>query len=85
MYNEVKIAELTPYEIFKMLPHKLHVLDERTRNRYMTDSDLYWDYKNSDYIDGIIILDIPQMIKYVDDNERTEDEPVNDGSGKEGN
>lgn len=84
MYNEVKIAKLTTYEIFKMLPYKLRVLDERTRNRYMTDSDLYWDYKNSDYIDGIIILDFPQMIKYVDDIERMEEETVDEGSGKDG-
>lgn len=84
MYNELKIAELTPYEIFKMLPYQLHVLDERTRNRYMTDSDLYWDYKNSDYADGIIILDLPQMVKYVDDIERTETVTDDEDSGKEG-
>lgn len=80
MYNEVRISDLTPYKIFKMLPYKLHVLDERTRRRYMADSDLYWDYKNSDYLDGIVILDIPHMVKYSDDLEMPEAELVEEDS-----
>lgn len=76
MYDSVTIAKLTPYEIFKMLPYKLRALDERTRRRYMTDSDFYWDYKSGDYIDGIVILDLPKMTEFVDDLERTEEKSV---------
>ena len=61
------IEELSPKEVFNLLPYSLFVLDERTRKRYMTDSDLYWDYKEGSFIDGIVILDVPEMTKYFDD------------------
>lgn len=61
------IEELSPKEVFNLLPYSLFVLDERTRKRYMTDSDLYWDYKEGSFIDGIVILDVPEMTKYFDE------------------
>lgn len=65
VYN-VKVSDLTPEEIFELLPFKLAELGEKTSKRYMTDSDFYWDYKNSDYIDGIVILDAPDMTMFAD-------------------
>lgn len=68
LYNG-KIEDLTTHEIYEMLPYKLSVLDEKTRRRYLTDSDLYWSYKNSNYVDGIVILDVPDMTKFIDELE----------------
>ena len=75
------IEELSAEEIRELLPYSLSVLDERTRNRYMTDSDLYWDYKHSNYVDGIVILDIPEMTKYIEELNTEKDESTITGKG----
>lgn len=68
-----KIEDLTPLEVYAMLPYKLSFLDEKTRKRYMTDSDLYWSYKNSNYVDGIVILDVPKMTKFTDELDKSKE------------
>lgn len=75
------IEELTPKEILEILPYSLSVLDERTRRRYMTDSDMYWDYKQSNYVDGIVILDLPEMTKYLDEKISEKETPKLMGNG----
>ena len=70
MYSEIEIGDLNPLEIYNLLPYKLRMLDEKTQKRYMTDSDFYWDYKNSDRVDGVVVLDVPKMTKYVGEEER---------------
>ena len=52
---------LTPKEVRDLLAYSLYVFDERTRSRFMPDSDVYWDPHNDPDSDGILILDIPDM------------------------
>lgn len=78
---KMDIEELSPKEILELLPYSLSVLDERTRNRYMTDSDLYWDYKQSNHVDGIVILDLPEMTKYVEKIFSEKENPQLTGKG----
>ena len=80
MYKH-SVEELSPEEILAVLPYSLSVLDEKTRKRYMTDSDLYWDYKQSNYVDGIVILDIPEMTKYTDEINSEKDNSQISGKG----
>ena len=64
-----KISDLSVHEINSILPYKLSILDEKTKRMYLTDTDFYWDYKDKDYTDGVLILDVPNMTKYVDELE----------------
>lgn len=51
--------EMTAEEIYKLLPYNLYLLDERTRNKFLTDNDGIWNQKDR-YGDSCeIILDIP--------------------------
>ena len=82
LYNG-KIEDLTTLEIHAMLPYKLSVLDEKTRRRYLADTDLYWSYKNSNYVDGIVILDVPKMTKFTDEIDTIKADPIDvEGEGK---
>lgn len=58
--------ELSPMDVYELLPYKLSILDEKTRNRYMMDSDLYWGCNKGDLKDGVLVLDVPDMTKYAD-------------------
>jgi predicted metal-dependent peptidase len=77
-----EVGELSPKEILELLPYSLSVLDERTRKRYMTDSDFYWDYKQSNFVDGIVILDAPEMSKYLGENSSENQAITGAGNGK---
>ncbi len=55
------IEKMTPDEIFSAFPYKLSALDEKTRNRHMADSDLWWDHKDDSGEGGVVILDTPYM------------------------
>ncbi len=68
-----KIDELVADEIYKLFPFKLRMLDERTRNRYMADTDFWWDYKEDAGEDGIIILDLPNITMWANQPEIEED------------
>ena len=78
-----KLDDLSPREIYALLPYKLSLLGEKERKRYMTDTDYYWDYKNSEYVDGIVILDAPKLTKYVDELESQVQEKSEIGSGSD--
>lgn len=55
-------AEMTPEEIFSSLPYSLYVFDERTRSKFLMDSDLWWNEKNDNGIFGEIVLDSPELV-----------------------
>lgn len=63
-----KLDNLTAAEIFDLFPFKLYMLDDRTRSRYMADTDLYWDFKyiDGDGEDGVLILDSVNSTGYTD-------------------
>lgn len=52
--------DYTPEEILANSFFRISMLDDRTHNRYMQDSDCWWDRKDDNGEDGIIILDIPK-------------------------
>ena len=54
------VAELTPEEIFSLLPYSLYILDERARSRFLPDSDVYWDQVET-IQNGVLILNIPEL------------------------
>lgn len=62
--SRYKIEDLSMLEIFNLFPFKLYMLDEKTRNRYMADTDYWWDIKEDAGEEGVIILDIPKMTVY---------------------
>ena len=53
-------------EIYELFPFKLQMLDERTRKRYMTDSDYWWNFKEDTGDGGIVILDLPDISMWSD-------------------
>lgn len=70
VYEDIDL--LTVEEIYEMFPFKLSQLDEAAKNRYMADSDYWWDHKDDEGESGIIILDIPKMTKHSDEPEQGE-------------
>lgn len=64
-------AEMTPEEIYENLPYSLYVFDERTRSKFLMDSDLWWNERADNGNFGEIILDLPEldgMIREKEDN-----------------
>lgn len=54
-------AEMTPEEIYEDLPYSLYIFDERTRSKFLMDSDLWWNEKEDVGNFGEIILDLPEL------------------------
>ena len=54
-------AEMTPEEIYEDLPYSLYVFEERTRSKFLIDSDAWWNEKADDGSRGEIILDLPEL------------------------
>lgn len=63
--------DYSPEVILANMMYRVSYFDERTRNRYMEDSDSWWNQKDDLGQNGILILDIPK-----------EDPIVRDGTGK---
>lgn len=61
-----EIENLSIEEIYELFPFKLQMLDERTRKRYMTDSDYWWNFKEDTGDGGIVILDLPDISMWSD-------------------
>lgn len=76
-----KLDGMSVDEIYELFPFKLKMLDERTRNRYMADSDFWWDYKEDEGDEGIIILDLPSITMWSEKPD-IENEKKNLGQGK---
>lgn len=53
--------EMTPEEIFASLPYSLYVFDERTRSKFLMDSDLWWNEKDDTGSFGEIVIDLPEL------------------------
>lgn len=56
---DVDVAELTPEEIYSLIPFSLYALDERVRNKFLPDSDAYWDQTET-MQNGVLILNTPE-------------------------
>ena len=54
-----EVADMTPQAIYEMLPYSLYLFDERTRSRYLSDSEIWWDQKDDVGLSGELILDLP--------------------------
>lgn len=80
--SRYKIEDLSMLEIFDLFPFKLYMLDEKTRNRYMADTDFWWDFKEDYGEEGVIILDIPKMTTY-SENQGDGKTSENQGNSKE--
>ena len=53
------VADMTPQAIYEMLPYSLYLFDERTRSRYLSDSEIWWDEKDDIGVSCELILDLP--------------------------
>ena len=53
--------EMTSEEIFISLPYSLYVFDERTRSKFLIDSDLWWNEKDDIGNFGEIVIDLPEL------------------------
>lgn len=54
-------AEMTPEEIYEHLPYSLYIFDERTRSKFLMDSDEWWDEREENGNIGEVILDLPEL------------------------
>ena len=81
-FEERVPSEMTPEEISNLIPYSLYAFDEKTRSRFLVDSDVWWDQKDDSGSSGEIIIDIPKLdnltrekigvaegISYADDTE----------------
>ncbi len=59
--RNTNVSEMTSGEIYKLLPYSLYSLDERTRSRFLADSELWWDRKTDSGESGEVILDPPEI------------------------
>lgn len=80
-HSRYKIEEMSMLEIFDLFPFKLYMLDERTRSRYMADTDYWWDYKEDVGDDGVVILDVPKLTAY-SEKQAVKKESEKQGKGK---
>ena len=81
------LDKLSVNDIFQCFPFRLRMLDEKTRNRYMADSDFWWDYKDDNGSEGITIIDLPKMTTWAvkpeeekEDAHREVNDETEDGS-----
>jgi len=51
----------TPEEILEQLPYSLYSFDQRTRSRFLIDTDLWWNDCDDVGASGEIILDLPEL------------------------
>lgn len=73
------LSEASPEEILSFFPFSLYLLDERSRSRFLPDSDEYWG-QSGRFIDGILILDVPDSEDCLREQAQ-EDETFSGGSG----
>jgi len=57
-------------EIYDEIPFNLYMFDDRERSRFLPDNDSYWDKKDDNGRNGIVILDLPEMESLVRDKEK---------------
>ena len=50
--------KMSPEEVFNRLPYNIGIFDERIRNKYIADSDIYWSGECVAEISGEVIVDI---------------------------
>jgi predicted metal-dependent peptidase len=51
----------TPEEISELMPYSLYLFNEPTRNKFLIDTDDFWDKKDDNGKLGEIILDLPEI------------------------
>lgn len=73
-------AEMTPEEIYEDLPYSLYVFDERTRSKFLIDSDIRWNDKADNGSLGEIIIDLPELDGMLRENK----EKTGGSSGEKG-
>lgn len=76
-------AEMTPEEIFDDLPYSLCVFDDNIRDKFLLDSDLWWNQKDDTGESGEIIIDLPELDGML--REKKDDEGGCTGEDDEGN
>lgn len=54
-------AAMTPAQIYDEIPYSLRSFDERTRSRFLPDTDTWWDQKDDNGYGGEIIIDLPDL------------------------
>ena len=59
--ENVNPANMSAEEIFEILPYNLYMFDDRIRNKFLMDNDLWWSQKEDLGNSGELILDIPEM------------------------
>ncbi|MBQ9915365.1 MAG: hypothetical protein IJO50_04390, partial [Clostridia bacterium] len=53
--------ELSPVQIHSLVPYSLYAMDERSRDRFLPDNDIWWDQKEDNGRCGDIVLDLPEL------------------------
>ncbi len=66
------------------VPFNLYAFEDKTRNRFLPDNDSWWDKKDDNGRDGIIILDLPEMESIVRDRKVQEGDGCQGTDGKKG-
>lgn len=59
--SDIDVTQLSAEEIYRNLPFSLYVFDEKTRSKYLVDSDLYWNNKYHTEKEEILIIDTAEQ------------------------
>ena len=57
--------DMTPEQICAAIPYNLYAFDDRTRNRFLPDTDSWWDLKEDCGLYGELILDTPDLVGWL--------------------
>jgi len=71
--------------IYDEVPFNLYALEDRERNRFLPDNDSWWDKKDGNGRDGIIILDLPEMESVIRDRDGRAGDGGQGDNGDKGN
>ena len=59
--RHTELSALTEQQIYELLPYSLYLFDERTRSKFLPDSDCFWSLREDVGLEGELILDLPEM------------------------
>ena len=78
-------AAMTPAQIHAKIPYSLYSFDDRTRSKFLPDTDGWWDQKDDNGYGGEMILDLPELEGMLRESSGAIDVPGNIGGDDGGN
>ena len=73
--------KMTSMEIFNKLPLNIDAFDENIKNRYLFDSDEFWNNRKSDIEDSVVLIDIYEKDPLISFGKSSGEELAPEGNG----